>query len=140
MCDLMKRCGTFLIVIIAWLALLVGHAGAQESSPSPTASPDLQCQGCHAPGKPLPYLGDARFHTQAHDAYDIGFHARAIQGGRKAATCIDCHARNGDMTTILPAADFNSTISRNNIADTCGRCHGDKSVMRGSGISARPFL
>ena len=140
MCDLMKRCGTYLIVIIAWLVLLVDHAAAQQPSPSPTASSDLQCQGCHAPGKPLPYLGGAKFHTQAHDAYDIGFHARAIQSGRKAATCIDCHARNGDMTTILPAADLNSTISRNNIADTCGRCHGDKSVMRGSGISDRPFL
>lgn len=139
-CDLMKRCGTFLVVIIAWLVLLVDHAPAQQPSPSPNVSPDLQCQGCHAPGKPLPYLGGAQFHTQAHGAYDIGFHARAIQGGRKAATCIDCHARNGDMTTILPAADSNSTINRNNIADTCGRCHGDKSVMRGSGISDRPFL
>ncbi len=140
MCDLMKRCVTFLIVLIAGLVLFAGAAVAQQSSPSPAASPDLQCQGCHAPGKTLPYLGGARFHTQAHDAYDIGFHAKAIQGGRKAATCVDCHARNGDMTTILPATDLNSTISRNNIADTCGRCHGDKSVMRGTGISDRPFL
>jgi formate dehydrogenase gamma subunit len=129
-----------LIVLIASLVLLVHSASAQQPSPSPTASPTLECQGCHAAGKTLPYLGGARFHAQAHDAYDHGFHARAIQGGRKAATCVDCHARNGDLTTFLPAADPNSTINRKNIAETCGRCHGDKSIMQGTGISDRPFL
>ncbi len=44
------------------------------------------------------------------------------------------------MTTILPASDPNSTINRATIAETCGKCHGDKSVMQGSGISNRPFL
>jgi len=140
MCDLMKFGGTLLIVLSVWLIFVAAPATAQQTSQSPTASPNLQCQGCHAPGKTLPYLGGARFHTQAHDAYDRGFHASAIQGGRKAATCIDCHTRNGDMTAVLPAADLNSTINRNNIAETCGRCHGDKSVMQGSGISDRPFL
>ena len=136
-CDLMKR-GISLIVLLAWLALLENPATAQQS-PSPPASPTLDCQGCHAPGT-LPYLGGAKFHSEAHTAYDSGFHARGIQGGLKAATCIDCHARNGDLTTILQASHPNSTINRSNIADTCGRCHGDKSVMRGSGISDRPFL
>ena len=130
----------YTVVFVAWLILLATPAIAQQPSPSPAASPDLQCQGCHAPGKTLPYLGGAKFHTQPHDAYDRGFHARAIQSGRKAASCLDCHAKNGDMTTMLPAVDPNSTINRSNIAETCGRCHGDKSVMRGSGISDRPFL
>jgi formate dehydrogenase gamma subunit len=44
------------------------------------------------------------------------------------------------MTTILPAGDPQSTINRANIAETCGRCHGDKSVMQGSGITNQPFL
>ncbi|HEU4711762.1 MAG TPA: cytochrome c3 family protein [Pyrinomonadaceae bacterium] len=44
------------------------------------------------------------------------------------------------MTTILRASDPKSTVHRSNIAETCGRCHGDKSVMKGSGISNRPFL
>lgn len=147
----MKRRGTFLVVLIAWLLFLglaVDHAMAQQpaTAPSPNpssaggASPVLECQGCHAPGKSLPYLGGAQFHADAHAAYDGGFHARGIQGGLKAATCIDCHARNGDMTTILQASHPNSTINRSNIAETCGRCHGDKSVMKGSGISDRPFL
>ena len=145
---LMKYCATFLVALIASLVFPVGSAIAQQStaapSPSPsalpTSVPKLDCQGCHAPGKSLPYLAGAKFHTDAHTAYDRGFHARGIQGGMKAAACVDCHTRDHDLTTILPPNDPKSTISRSNIAETCGRCHGDKSVMRGSGISDRPFL
>jgi formate dehydrogenase gamma subunit len=41
---------------------------------------------------------------------------------------------------MLPASDPRSTVNRANIAETCGRCHGDKTVMQGSGISDRPIL
>lgn len=107
---------------------------------TPGANPNLQCQGCHAPGKTLPYLAGSLFHTAPHAGYDHSFHAQAIHNGTKAATCLDCHTKNGDMTTILPPSDPQSTINRTNIAETCGKCHGDKSAMQGSGISDRPFL
>ena len=107
---------------------------------APASPPNLQCQGCHAPGKTLPYLAGSLFHAAPHTDYDHSFHARAIQNGAKAATCLDCHTKNGDRTTMLPASDPKSTINRATIAETCGKCHGDKSVMQGSGISDRPFL
>jgi len=113
--------------------------GGPEAS-LPATLPTLQCQGCHAPGKQLPYLAGSKFHTGPHTAYDSSFHAQAIQNGTKAATCLDCHARNNDSATLLPATDPKSTINRSNIAETCGRCHGDKSIMQGSGISNRPVL
>ena len=116
-------------------AVIGGPESAQPASP-----PTLQCQGCHAPGKQLPYLAGSRFHASQHSAYDIGFHAKAIQNGSKAASCLDCHSRNNDLSTMLPASDPKSTVNRRNIAETCGRCHGDKSIMQGSGISNRPFL
>jgi len=100
----------------------------------------LDCSGCHGPGKKLPYLGGDRFHVDAHNAYDHGFHARGIQDGKRSANCLDCHSRNEDMTTILPARDPRSTINRANIARTCGSCHGETSVMAGTGISNRPFV
>ena len=112
--------------------------GPESSLPAPP--PSLECQGCHAPGKQLPYLGGSRFHTGPHAAYDVSFHAKAIQNGTKAASCLDCHARNSDTSTMLPPSDPKSTINRRNIAETCGRCHGDKSIMQGSGISNRPVL
>ena len=155
----MPRC--VLLTAAVSLLLLSGVGGLVSSAqtqtrasqnPQPAASPSpqterasennpaLQCQGCHGSGKTLPYLGGSLFHTQPHADYDRGFHAQSIKSGGKGATCVDCHTRNGDLTTILPANDPKSTINRNNIADTCGRCHGDKSVMAGSGISNRPFL
>ena len=119
------------------------------ASPPPTPSatptnqtatkPNLQCSGCHGAGKSLPYLGTALFHTAPHSEYDRSFHALS-KNGTKSAKCRDCHTRDGDLTTLLPASDPKSTTNRANIAETCGRCHGDKSVMQGSGISERPFL
>jgi formate dehydrogenase gamma subunit len=100
----------------------------------------LDCRACHGAGKTLPYLGGAVFHQAAHEAYSHGYHAQALQNGRKAAGCLDCHAAGRDMATILPASDLGSTINRANIARTCGSCHGNKSVMDGTGISDRPFL
>ena len=116
-----------------------GSVAAQEGL-RPEARRDLQCQNCHAAGKPLPYLGGAQFHTDEHAAYQVGFHAKAAQAGRKAATCLDCHTRGGDLTTMLPQSDPRSTINRSNLAETCGKCHGDPSVMNGTGISERPFI
>lgn len=114
--------------------------GGPQAAASPVPSSGLQCQGCHGPGRTLPYLAGSLFHTGPHADYDHSFHNQAIINGARAATCLDCHTKNRDMTTILAASDPRSTINRANIADTCGRCHGDKSVMQGSGISNRPFL
>lgn len=160
----MKRLGAILLVLffLAWWSAdrltAIRSVAAQEretkhtvsGSPEPDATqsadgtnsgtkPTLQCQGCHGAGT-LPYLGGALFHTEPHTAYDHGFHAQAMKTGNKAAACLDCHTRNGDMTTILPAGDPKSTINRANVAETCGRCHGDQSVMQGSGITNQPFL
>jgi formate dehydrogenase gamma subunit len=118
--------------------LVDAKEAAKEAAKENAAS--LDCAGCHGAGKALPYLGGAQFHADVHKAYDHGFHARAIQNGRNAASCLDCHSAGGDMTTILPASDPKSTISRTNIAKTCGSCHGSSSVMGGTGISNRPFV
>jgi formate dehydrogenase gamma subunit len=114
--------------------------GGPDANTPLTSPPTLQCQGCHAPGKTLPYLAGSLFHTAPRTSYDHSFHAQAVRNGTKAATCLDCHTKNGDLATILPASDPNSTINRATIAETCGKCHGDQTVMQGSGISDRPFL
>src|SRR4051812_42291915 len=116
-----------------------GSVAAQEGI-QPEARRELQCQNCHATGKPLPYLGGAQFHADEHTNYNAGFHAKAAQAGHKAATCLDCHTRGGDLTTMLPKSDPRSTINRSNLAETCGKCHGDPSMMKGTGISERPFI
>lgn len=117
--------------------IVPGNAKPSTSAAKPFA---LQCQACHGPGKTLPYLGGTQFHKEPHVDYERGFHARSLQSSARGATCLDCHTSNGDMSTMLPASDPKSTINRTNVAATCGKCHGNKSVMQGSGISNRPFL
>ncbi len=160
--SFMTRCvlltAVLFVVLLCGLFQFVRFSEAQtQGSATPQATPSvtgtnqstvnansnkpaLQCQGCHAAGKTLPYLGGALFHTGPHSDYDHSFHALSLRNGAKGAACVDCHTRNGDMTTILPASDPKSTINRANVAETCGRCHGDKSVMQGSGITNQPFL
>jgi formate dehydrogenase gamma subunit len=158
----MTRCvlltAILIVLLLCGLFQFIRLTGAQTqefakpqpaSSPNPpsegagnenTTRPALECQGCHGAGKTLPYLGGGLFHTGPHRDYDLGFHAQSIRSGAKGATCLDCHTKNGDLTAILPASDPNSTIHRGTIAETCGKCHGDTSMMQGSGISDRPFL
>ena len=55
-------------------------------------------------------------------AYQESVHGKALsQGNLKAAVCSDCH----NSHNILPATNTQSSISKFNVAQTCGRCHGD---------------
>ena len=54
------------------------------------------------------------------DAYLDSVHGKAVAGGLvKAATCADCHTAH----RVLPSADAKSTVSRQQVASTCGNCH-----------------
>ncbi|HVT88695.1 MAG TPA: hypothetical protein VHD56_07585 [Tepidisphaeraceae bacterium] len=48
-------------------------------------------------------------------------HGRAVtkQGLSVAATCEDCHSNH----RVLPASNLKSSVNRQNISATCGRCH-----------------
>ncbi len=117
-----------------------------NAAPTVAATPGevklvMQCEQCHGAGKTLPFLGGDKFHKEPHRDYDLGFHAKAANNGKKAASCLDCHAVNGDMSSIMSAANPKSTIFRANISQTCGRCHSDASVVsNGTGLSTRPAL
>lgn len=101
---------------------------------------NLDCSGCHGPGKTLPFLAGELFHKDTHSALDTSIHSKLGPNGKTRASCKDCHTVGGDMSTILPSTNPRSTIYRSTIAETCGKCHGDKSVMQGSGITDRPIL
>lgn len=94
----------------------------QQKGEFPT-SVNLECSGCHGAGKTLPNLAGEQFHKDAHSAMDTSIHAKILANGKPAANCVDCHTRGGDMKTILPAENPDSTVNRSNMAATCGRCH-----------------
>ena len=104
----------------------------------------FQCADCHQDIKAVPHepapakVSCGSCHTDAQQAYDKGYHAKAIRdGNRNAATCVDCH---GNAHELLAAGDPNSKVAHANIPKTCGSCHGQKFVMEGSGHSAQPFF
>ena len=112
-------------VLIASLVFPVGSAIAQQTtapspSPSPSSVPKLDCQGCHAPGKTALPPAATSFTPTLTPPTISAFTPVVFKCGMKAATCIDCHTTNKDLTKILPASDPRSTISRTNIAETCG--------------------
>lgn len=111
----------------------------QQQAQFPT-NVNLDCAGCHGAGKTLPYLAGELFHKDTHSALDTSIHSKLAPNGKPIASCKDCHTVNGDMTTALPAENPRSTVNRAVIATTCGKCHSDKSVMQGTGISDRPIL
>ncbi len=59
-------------------------------------------------------------HQDLTEAYFETYHGKAARlGGKAVAECGDCHSAH----SILPPDDPNSTLSRENIVATCGRCH-----------------
>jgi nitrate/TMAO reductase-like tetraheme cytochrome c subunit len=59
-------------------------------------------------------------HQDIIEPYHYSFHGTAVDlGSLKAATCIDCHGTHN----ILPPSDPNSSIAKENVADTCAKCH-----------------
>ncbi|MEQ1606266.1 MAG: cytochrome b/b6 domain-containing protein [Pyrinomonadaceae bacterium] len=94
----------------------------QQANQFPT-SVNLDCAGCHGAGKTLPYMAGVQFHKDSHSALENSIHAKAGVNGKPAPSCVNCHAINGDMTTVLPAEDPRSTVNRANMAKTCGGCH-----------------
>lgn len=94
----------------------------QQASQFPT-NINLDCAGCHGPGKTTPNLSGEQFHKDAHGAHDLSIHAKIGPNGTPVASCKACHTVNGDMTTALPAENPQSTVNRANMTQTCGACH-----------------
>lgn len=131
-----------LAVVVAFLGLLAGtyvlrtltaeaqnrqepYLSANQQKDQFPSNLNLDCAGCHGPGKTAPNLAGEQFHKDTHPAYDVSVHGRPNANGKPAATCLDCHAKNNDMTTMFRAEDPRSTVNRANIPQTCGQCHQD---------------
>jgi cytochrome b subunit of formate dehydrogenase len=75
------------------------------------------CSPCHSSLRLSEKYGIAsdRFQT-----FSDSYHGLAIRGGQIAvANCASCHGAHD----ILPSSDPASSVNKNNLARTCGRCH-----------------
>jgi cytochrome b subunit of formate dehydrogenase len=75
------------------------------------------CGDCHKQHKSV----DGKDGEQHILNYLDSVHGRAVvKGGLAvAATCADCHSNH----RVLKSSDARSTVNRDNVAKTCGRCH-----------------
>jgi len=99
------------------------HTLLSQSDPnSPTNRKNMAatCGRCHADRAlvqryriPIP---------EAYQLYQKSVHSRAVEAGLPAATCNNCHRSHDILRTASPR----SSIYRQNIPETCGRCHGDE--------------
>lgn len=59
-------------------------------------------------------------HQDIMESYHYSFHGTAVNlGSFKAATCIDCHGTHN----ILPPTNPDSSVAKENVPDTCAKCH-----------------
>jgi len=75
------------------------------------------CSHCHSNKKIMDKYG---VRVEQVITYEESFHGIANKFGSKAvATCASCHGYHN----ILPASDPMSSINKNNLPKTCGKCH-----------------
>lgn len=91
-----------------------------ENPESPTSGfrvPVEVCSPCHASERLAKKYGltPARVTT-----YENSYHGLALRGGKATvANCGSCHG----VHAILPSSDPRSPIHRDNLVETCGKCH-----------------
>jgi len=99
------------------------HDILNSVNPKATTNPihlPQTCGKCHGSG------GVATAHgigiVKPIEKFEKGVHGRALaDGNTAAASCNTCH----ESHRLLPSSDPRSPISRANLSNTCGTCHGD---------------
>ena len=86
----------------------------------PRNVPDL-CGKCHRAGEPAAARLQGKEAQQVVEHYTMSIHGKGLMesGLMVSAVCTSCHSAH----FILPASDPRSTVSRKNLAATCGNCH-----------------
>jgi cytochrome b subunit of formate dehydrogenase len=112
-----------------------------------SAHEDFVCTDCHTGARdwanaphavgPLT-LGCANCHTDVAELYRTkDIHGRGYaEKDPRAPSCNGCHAGH----RILPLSSPESAMSRQNQADTCGKCHGSEELNREEGITKRNLI
>jgi predicted CXXCH cytochrome family protein len=101
-----------------------GPAGGPYAAIARTQIAPL-CARCHSdPASMRVTRPEAR--VDQHTLYLTSRHGQQMSKGEtRVATCSDCHGSHG----LQPVKDPRSPVAPRNVATTCGRCHGDETLM-----------
>ncbi|MFQ5584458.1 MAG: cytochrome c3 family protein, partial [Calditrichia bacterium] len=98
-----------------------------ESPVAPQNVPKEVCGPCHNSVKLTEKYG---LSPERFSSYNDSFHGLAVRfGDVEAANCASCHG----VHKILPSTDPRSSVNKNNLVKTCGKCHpgANKNFTRG---------
>ncbi|MEW6236963.1 MAG: cytochrome b/b6 domain-containing protein [Candidatus Omnitrophota bacterium] len=94
---------------------------------------EFDCIDCHSDIEELPHkpklapVDCVRCHEDAAEVFDKSIHGQAVkQGIEDAPTCQRCHGSQN----LLPSSDPDSPVHQFRIAQLCGECHSDPSIMK----------
>ncbi|MEW6379459.1 MAG: hypothetical protein AB1611_07610 [bacterium] len=87
------------------------------------------CDRCHADAL---YMRKHDIRVDEENLYKNSIHGRELleRDNQDAASCVDCHGSHD----IRKPDDPQSTVSHQNIADTCARCHANRDLMEPYGL------
>ncbi len=114
----------------------------QEARKGNSAAPE--CNTCHGLAHQVQITQSAPFrtsvpeicgacHSEVASQFQASVHGRAVaRGVPQAPVCTDCHGEHA----ILPPRSAASPVSRTNVRETCGSCHGDVRLARKFGFPA----
>jgi hypothetical protein len=111
-------------------------AGAKDKNYGYVGKPTAQqipafCGKCHSDANLMKKFNPSLRVDQVQE-YFTSVHGNRLKGGdQKVATCISCHGVHG----IRAPDDPQSTVFPLNVAETCGKCHGDAERMSEYGIA-----
>jgi predicted CXXCH cytochrome family protein len=100
---------------------LTGYLG----KPKPADVPAF-CGKCHSDASVMKRFNPALRVDQVQEYFTSVHGTRLKAGDAKVATCASCHGIHG----IRPPTDPQSTVNAANVAETCGKCHGNADYMK----------
>ncbi len=109
----------------------------------------IRCTTCHSSEPheietPLSKLSLAAKCGACH-SYEYELHLGSIhgqqlvQGNADVATCVDCHSSDKTPHSVVRVLEYGAPAFKKNIAETCGECHGDESLMARYGIVEKVY-
>jgi predicted CXXCH cytochrome family protein len=110
-------------------------AGAKDPGWGYVGKPTAQqipafCGKCHSDAGLMKKFNPSLRVDQVQE-YATSVHGqKLVKGDQKVATCISCHGVHG----IRAPEDPQSSVYAANVAETCGKCHGDAERMSSYGI------
>ena len=90
------------------------------------------CGGCHSDGEFMRAFNPAIRIDQVSE-YRTSVHGRLLleEGDTAVATCVDCHPAH----QIRPPSDPESSVHPLRVAELCGSCHADETLMGPRGVA-----